>query len=389
LKRIFLGRAVIGMNMEYSRNVVLEIRDGLIEGIRAGASSCTQCIDRSGFIGIPVLADTHIHVFDSAFLDAGMGLSLREAVAPGSGLKHRLLSRTPAEKLVEASRRTLGYLLSTGVGIVGDFREGGAEGCAMGIEAARGLSIVYVPLCRPRSDLSDLHRLAGMPGGLGLPSPLAYSEQQLRVIREEAARHGKLIHVHVSEDPEDHEAGDYRLATGPLGADVLVHATHMERRELEDAAGRVRGIVACIRSNEWWGLGSPRLADMAELGITVGLGTDNAAWIKPDMWREMEAAFNLLRMQRRGFSDARWILRAATLNGARLLGLEDRGALEEGFRADIVVLDPGVLGLSFSHDPIASIVKRGGPEAVFEVYIDGTPVYSKAEAPGSGLDPSA
>ncbi|MDK2383275.1 MAG: amidohydrolase family protein, partial [Candidatus Korarchaeota archaeon] len=348
----------------------------VITRIRTGVSSCHGCVDRGRYLGIPALVNAHIHLLDSAFPEIGVGLTLREAVAPGAGLKHRMLSSLPRRRLEEAARRTIGYLLSTGTAAIGDFREGGLEGCMLGIGASRGTGMVYVPLCRPSAGLGDLEGVLETAAGLGLPSPLAYSRDELGAIGSRAAEAGKPVHVHVSEDPEDHAAGDLRLALWDLGADVLVHATHLEPGELEEAAGRIRGIVVCPRSNAWWSVGRPPLAGMLELGVTVALGTDNVAWVKPDMWREMEEAFHLLRTQKPGFSDARAVLRAATVNGARLLGLEERGVLEEGYRADLALLEPGVMGLAYSGDPVATIVKRGGPEAVVETYVDGRPVYS-------------
>jgi len=374
---ILVGRALIGEDLEYRRDIVIEIEDGFISSIRYGVQSCGRCVNRSRFTAIPILVNTHIHLFDSAFPEIGGGLSLREAVKPGAGLKHRMLSATPRRRLVEEARRTLRYLASTGVGIIGDFREGGINGCRLGLEAARGTGIVYAGLCRPSPDLSDLDPILSEAWGLGVPSPLAYPEETLRVMRREASRRGRLIHVHVSEDPADHEAEDYRLAVEELGADVLVHATNMNPREIETVAERIMGMVLCPRSNAWWSVGQPLIVTMMKLNIPVALGTDNVAWIKPDMWREMEAAFNLARLQQPGFNDARLILKAATLNGARLLGMSDRGVIEEGYRADFVLLDPSHMALELSSDPVASIVKRGGPEAVVETYVEGKPIYSE------------
>lgn len=375
MKRILVGGAFIGEDMEYARNVLIEIEDGVITRVEPGTPGCRRCIDKTGLAASPALVNAHMHLLDSAFPEAGINLSLRDAVAPG-GLKHRLLASTPRSRLIEAARRTLRYMLSAGIGTVGDFREGGVEGCRMGVKASRGVGISYVPLCRPSSDLRDLREVITEAMGLGLPSPLAYTEEQLEIIGREARRQGRLIHIHASEDPEDHEAGDYEVAVKILGADVLVHATWLSDEEVKWIKGRVRGIVLCPRSNAWWGVGQPRLASMLEEGLMVALGTDNAAWVKPDMWREMEAAFHLARMQRRGFSDASAILRAATVNGARLLGLEDRGVLREGFRADMVLLGIRALGLDHSENPVATLVKRGGPEAVAEVYVGGRLVYS-------------
>ncbi len=370
-----VGAAYLGEDYVFSRDVVILVEDGAISGILEARRWSGKYVDRRSLVAAPALYNAHTHLFDAAFQEAGIGLSLRETVAPPSGLKHRLLRSTPSSTLVQAFRDTVARLASWGIAGVADFREGGLEGCRLGVEAAGGLPVAYVPLCRPSPGLDDLEEVVSLGRGLGIPSPLSYSEEGLARIRKAARRAGKPIHVHVSEDREDWLRGDYLKAIDPLGADVLVHATLLTEEQVGEIAGRVEGVVVCPRSNQWWGAGLPPLSALLDSGVTVALGTDNVAWVKPDLWREMEAAFNILRLQRPGYADPARVLRMATLDAAKLLGLGRRGLLEPGYAADIVLLDPARLGLQWSKNPLASLVKRGGPEAVVETYIDGKLAY--------------
>ncbi len=372
-----VGAAYLGEDYVFSRDVVILVENGIITDIVEANRWSGRYLDKKGLVAAPALYNAHTHMFDAAFQEAGIGLSLREAVAPPSGLKHRLLRSTPPSALAEAFKDTLLRIASWGVAGVADFREGGLEGCRLGLDAAEGLPVAYVPLCRPSPGLGDLDEVAASGRGFGIPSPLAYSEEELARIREAARRVGKPIHVHVSEDRDEWLQRDYIKAVNVLGADVLVHATLLTEEQVKEIASRIKGVVVCPRSNQWWGAGLPPLSALLDSGVAVALGTDNVAWVKPDLWREMEAAFNVLRLQKPGYADPARVLRMATLDAARLVGLERRGLLKPGYAADIILLDPARLGLRWSKNPLASLVKRGGPEAVAETYIGGKLVYPR------------
>ncbi len=83
---------------------------------------------------------------------------------------------------------------------------------------------------------------------------------------------------------------------------------------------------------------------MRRAGINVGLGTDGPAGSNNnlDMVEEMASAARLQkigRMDPKALS-ARDVLEMATIGGARVLGLDAKiGTLEEGKRADVVIVD--------------------------------------------------
>ena len=372
-----VGAAYVGEEYRFSRDVVIIVEEGIIRGIVDTAKWSGSYEDRRSLVASPALYNAHTHLFDAAFQEAGLGLTLREVVAPPTGLKHRLLESTPLRGLLKAFRDAALQMVSGGTAGAADFREGGLEGCRLGLEASKDLPLLYVALCRPSPGLADLYEIISLSKGLGIPSPFSYTLDELAAIREAAQRAGRMIHVHVSEDRDDWLQGDYVRAVNVLGADVLVHGTLLTDEQVGEIAGRVKGVVACPRSNAWWGSGHPPLASLLDHGVTVALGTDNVAWVKPDMWREMEAAFHILRLQKPGYAEPARVLRMATVDAARLMGLEGRGLLQPGYAADIVLLDPARLGFPWSKDPVASLVKRGGAEAVVETYIGGRLAYSR------------
>jgi len=81
---------------------------------------------------------------------------------------------------------------------------------------------------------------------------------------------------------------------------------------------------------------------MQAVGITVGLGTDGCASNNNlDMIKEMSTAAKLHKVSRLDptVMDAKTVVRMATIEGAKALGMENKiGSLEAGKKADIIVI---------------------------------------------------
>jgi len=71
-------------------------------------------------------------------------------------------------------------------------------------------------------------------------------------------------------------------------------------------------------------------------GLTVGIG---AGFARTDMWEAARLAYLLLRGQLGGTAPALEVLRWATEGGQRAYGYSDRGRVEPGAAADLVLLD--------------------------------------------------
>jgi 5-methylthioadenosine/S-adenosylhomocysteine deaminase len=68
------------------------------------------------------------------------------------------------------------------------------------------------------------------------------------------------------------------------------------------------------------------------------------------------------------------VLRMATLNGARALGLDGlTGSLEVGKQADLVAVDLGGLAAQPVFDPVSHLVHVAERHDVTDVWIDGVP----------------
>ena len=85
------------------------------------------------------------------------------------------------------------------------------------------------------------------------------------------------------------------------------------------------------------------IPELLDRGITVGIGTDGCASNNNlDLFQEMDTAAKLHKMHTLDptVMDARTVVRMATIDGARVLGMEDiTGSLEAGKKADVIIVD--------------------------------------------------
>lgn len=357
-----LGYALLGKSLELAEGVHVEVSDGAISHI--GRGHVGGAVDLRRGLAMPTLVNAHVHVLDYAFLEYGSGMGIDEVVSEPRGLKHRLLSSLSAEEAAYACRRVFSRLLRSGVGAAVVFSELPWASRAVR-EEARGVGVDVVVLSRPRGGVG-VDEVLREADGLGLDSPLRYGISELAEMRRRSDAMGKLIAVHVAETEASRLRGDFELALDSLRADLVVHGTWLKEPDAEALAQRGVPLVVCPRSNMFFGVGLPPIAELLERGVALLLGTDNAGLVEPDPWREMEVAYYVARMGRAGVS-AKEVLKMATVNAVEVKGLGLGSAIEEGREASFVVLDAEELGIPRSRDVYATIVKRGSPAQVLAV----------------------
>ncbi len=135
-------------------------------------------------------------------------------------------------------------------------------------------------------------------------------------------------------------------------------------------------VVHCPQSNLKLASGLCPVARLREHGVTVALGTDGAASNNDlDMLNEMQTASLLAK----GVSEnpsalpAHEALEAATLGGAKALGLEDEiGSLSPGKKADLIAIDLSDAATQPIYHPLSQIVYSAARHQVSDVWVDGT-----------------
>jgi 5-methylthioadenosine/S-adenosylhomocysteine deaminase len=155
---------------------------------------------------------------------------------------------------------------------------------------------------------------------------------------------------------------------------VLVHCVHLQQEELSLIAACGSRIAHCPESNMKMASGCAPLPQLLKQGITVGLGTDGCASNNDlDLFGEMNCCAKLHKL----VSDdptvvsARQVLRLATVDGARVLGLDRSiGTLAVGRKADIICIDCNQPHLTPLYNQDLLVYSARGAD-VTDVLVDG------------------
>ena len=117
------------------------------------------------------------------------------------------------------------------------------------------------------------------------------------------------------------------------------------------------------------------VVNLRKNGINVGLGTDGiGSTTTLDMFEEMKTAAYLQKVNTMEPTaiNAYEILQMATIEGARVLGMEDKiGSIEPGKKADLIFIKTDKIHLQPENDVCANIVYSANGSDVEMVMIDG------------------
>src|SRR3989441_5786528 len=302
------------------------------EGVIVGVSKQVPANPLVTGVVIPAFTNAHTHVADAIVREELTG-SLEEIVAPLHGLKHRVLASAKDEDVVDGMRGMVQVMARTGVARFWDFREGGLPGVRLLLRAALGGPVVPTVLGRParikyrREEVDAILRVAD---GIGISSALDWPRDEVEKLAAHARRAGKVFAAHCSERVR--EEIDPVLDLKPA---FLVHMLEATDADLERTADAGVAIVACPRSNVFFGK-VPDLPRFLRHGLAVHLGTDNAMVSSPSILREMEFAYKVSRL--RGGLAAR-DAGAMAIRGRRGVAGPPEVGVRNGDPADLIVFD--------------------------------------------------
>ncbi len=216
-------------------------------------------------------------------------------------------------------------------------------------------------------------------------APYTCSDEPLRKLAMYAEELDLPIHMHVHETEDEvngslEQYGKRPLARldelGLLGPRLTaVHMTQLSEAEIARVAEAGAQVVHCPESNMKLASGHCPVEKLRAAGVSLALGTDGAASNNDlDMLGEMRSAA-LLAKSVSGEATAlpaAAALEAATLGGARALGLDSRiGSLEVGKEADITALRLDELESLPLYNPISQLVYASDRRQVSDVWVAG------------------
>ncbi len=221
---------------------------------------------------------------------------------------------------------------------------------------------------------------------------LSCSEALIRGALERARASGARFHTHAAEHP-----GERRAVRRELGADdvdvlrrfgmrgescSVAHGVQLTDAQLRRLAADAVQLVHCPSANLKLGSGIARVAAMRRLGLVVGLGADGAPCNNSlDPWVELRhAALVSAAVAGPGALPARHALRLATIDGARVLGLDGEiGSLEVGKQADLIVVRADGAHVAPAFDAAGTLVYATRATDVEHVLVAGRFVVERGE----------
>ena len=222
------------------------------------------------------------------------------------------------------------------------------------------------------------------------------TEELLRQVGEAADDLGCPIHTHSSETEFENEFTRQRYGktnvaflddVGITGdRSVFAHGVHLHDRDTEILADTHTAICHCPSSNLKLASGIANIPQLDQKGVPLAVGADGAPCNNNlDAFIEMRLAA-LIHKPHHGpeAMPAERVLRLATIDGARALGIDDEvGSIEEGKSADLVVLslddDPGC---GPAGDVVSRIVYTAQKHNVRQVFASGRRLVDDGELVG-------
>jgi len=221
------------------------------------------------------------------------------------------------------------------------------------------------------------------------------SEDLIAMVRDAAQELHTGIHAHLCEHKDEVSfcLQNYQLRPaqflekmGVLGPNLLTaHNVLLSERDISLMAERGVKVIHCPRAN-LANHGFPKVPQILEAGLSVGLGCDGAAPSNLDIFDEMKVlrysmmaywglpTFNPVVMP------CATLLRMATQGGANAIGHGDiLGTVEEGKKADVILLNIDQPHITPTQNLINSVVEAANGHDVTDSIINGKLVMKNRE----------
>ena len=178
---------------------------------------------------------------------------------------------------------------------------------------------------------------------------------------------------------------EYLSQIGVLRAKpLLAHCVKVSDADIELIAESDSPIAHCPKSNAKFGHGIAPLEKFLNRKTRVGFGSDSVASNNTcDILEEARFATLFARnaASRKRFLAAKEIVEAATLGGARALGLDrEIGTLEAGKQADVVVISLSDIAQQPVHDVYSALLFASSARAVRMTMVAGEEIYRDGRA---------
>ncbi|MBW2675585.1 MAG: amidohydrolase, partial [Deltaproteobacteria bacterium] len=358
-------------DMKVIQDPLIGVRDGNILFVREKENDsfpyhANETIDASGSVLIPGLINTHTHLPMVAFRGMADDLTLMDwlhnHIFPAEA---QFVNR---EMVYHSSMLSIAEMILSGTTTFCDgyfFEDGVAEAAidtgmrGMPCQGFTDFPTADIPDPSQRAAVAEtfIKRWSGasplINPALFCHAPYTCSPETLSMIKKIARDYDVPFLIHLAETKD--EVADIVDRYGKTPArhlhrldllddrTIAIHCVWLDEEEMDILADRGVKVSHTPESNMKLAAGTAPVPEMLKKGITVGLGTDGCASNNDlDLILEMGTAARLHKVSSMDptVMDAQTVLKMATIEGAKVLGLDDRiGSIEAGKRADITIMD--------------------------------------------------
>lgn len=403
------GNVIIFENDDVKvKKVDIRIQKNKIEKIEENLNQIEneKVIDASNKVVMPGLINTHAHIAMSIFRGTFEGCDLytwlNQKIWP-------IEAKLTEEDVYNASMLSIIEMISTGTTCVNDhyffseqIRKALTESKmrAMltrvlmdndGEEASEKRIKEFINFYETRDTENELITYTVAPHGL-----YTCSGKVLNTARELAIKYNLPIHVHFLESINEIE--DIKKLHGESASKVLkryfdgihtilAHGVKLNDEDIEILKTMDCGISHNPLSNLRLGCKIADITKYKKQGILVGLGTDGqGSGNNLDMFETMKMAALIQGgiHENEERIDSKEAIKMATINGAKLLGMDNRiGSIEEGKEADIIIVDitPNMDNIKMipNNDIISNLVYNTDGKNVETTIVNGEILMEKRE----------
>jgi cytosine/adenosine deaminase-related metal-dependent hydrolase len=210
-----------------------------------------------------------------------------------------------------------------------------------------------------------------------------------------AVRSGCLIHTHLAETKVQsvlalerwrQSVVSYLSSVGALNAEFVgAHAIWINESDIDALASAGATVVHNPASNLKLSSGVCPVRELSTAGVTIALGTDGVMTSDNLEMHEAMRLAALLGKARFPYDETLWttapeVWGMATDGGARGIGWENLGRLEEGYLADFVLLRRDSAYQAVTFDPIRALTYSETGASVDTVVVDGQVIVRNGTA---------
>lgn len=366
MKTIIKNATLISMSAEREKieeNVDIQIEENKITAIgkKIEDSGADKVIDATGKVVMPGLINTHSHVPMSIFKETVDGYCLQDWLTKKIWPMEEKLTK---EDIYYASLLSFIEMIKTGTTTINDMyfmtEEIIKAAKKMGVRLQTSRTLMGEDNEEGKERIKELEELLEKYEGkdklitfnVAIHGLYTSTKQYVQKCIAFAKKRNLPIHMHFCENTKEVEdiQNAYQMEPTQVLEEefkeqklILAHSVKLTKKQIEQMKNLDISISHCPVSNLKLGCGIAQIAEMVKQGINVSLGTDGqGSGSNLDLFETMKYTALLQKgiQEDATLLPAYEVLKMATINGAKALGLEKQiGSIEEGKYADIILLD--------------------------------------------------